>query len=263
MDLYNTLHQAKLFYERQGYKYIEAPWLVSKETSGITKPEGKRDFPVLDKVLVGSAEQSFLELVSTGALPKGKYVTITPCFRDEEVLDELHQTYFMKAELFNNIKCDSDELELMINDANLFFKSFGLKTRIIKTDVGAYDIVEDSTGIELGSYGGASHPKLGAWLYGTACAEPRLSQVIEKVRAVGYHLTKISKSRYGTIGKIYEETLELLDAEKQDSKIMQLVELSDLYGAIEAYAETHGFNMEELKKMSDITKRAFKSGRRT
>ena len=42
-----------------------------------------------------------------------------------------------------------------------------------------------------------------------------------------------------------------------------MVEASDLYGALEAYAETTlGVSMEDLKQMSDVTKRAFMNGRR-
>jgi len=78
----------------------------------------------------------------------------------------------------------------------------------------------------------------------------------------GYHINKIEKGELGKTSKIQEEVYELIDAEKQGSKIMQLVELSDLYGAIESYCETLNISMEELKKFSDITKRAFKNGRR-
>jgi len=45
---------------------------------------------------------------------------------------------------------------------------------------------------------------------------------------------------------------------------MILVELSDILGAIEAYLDKHhpGMKLDDLKKMSDITKRAFINGRR-
>ena len=44
---------------------------------------------------------------------------------------------------------------------------------------------------------------------------------------------------------------------------MQELELADIYGALEAVAHSHGLKMKDLKKMSKITKRAFKSGVRT
>lgn len=91
-----------------------------------------------------------------------------------------------------------------------------------------------------------------------------LSKYKDKIKHsnVGYHLTDIPKGKIGTISKIEEELNELKDAEKQSSKIMKMVELSDLYGAIEEYAITQGLTMDDLKKFSNITKRAFKNGRR-
>ena len=78
----------------------------------------------------------------------------------------------------------------------------------------------------------------------------------------GYHITDISKGVLGDLSKIQEELDELKDAELQESKILISVELSDLYGAIEAYASKYNLKMKDLKKFSSITKRAFQNGRR-
>lgn len=79
----------------------------------------------------------------------------------------------------------------------------------------------------------------------------------------GYHLRDIKKGQIGELSKIEEEIEELKDALEQDCKIMALVELSDLYGAIELYAEKHfSMTIEDLKSMSRITRRAFESGAR-
>lgn len=78
----------------------------------------------------------------------------------------------------------------------------------------------------------------------------------------GYHLEHIEKGKLGSVSKIVEEVKELQDAEKQDIKIMIYNELSDLYGAIEAYAENKGITMQDIVKMAEATKRAFESGRR-
>ena len=43
---------------------------------------------------------------------------------------------------------------------------------------------------------------------------------------------------------------------------MQELELADIYGALESLAKTHGLKMKDLQKMSQLTKRAFKSGSR-
>lgn len=81
----------------------------------------------------------------------------------------------------------------------------------------------------------------------------------------GYHKTKINKRAYGSAGKIQEELDELNDAHEQGSKVMVLVELCDLYGALEGFLEANypDIKMHDLKKFSDITKRAFKNGART
>lgn len=80
----------------------------------------------------------------------------------------------------------------------------------------------------------------------------------------GYHLDKIEKRRFGSLGKIQEEVEELLDAHRQGSHVMILVEMSDLYGAMQGFLEENypGFKMEDLKKFSMITQRAFKNGHR-
>lgn len=80
----------------------------------------------------------------------------------------------------------------------------------------------------------------------------------------GYHLGEIvTQGVYGEISKIKEELEELQEASEQNNKILELVELSDMYGAIEGYVESKfGMTMEDLKNMSDATKRAFHSGAR-
>lgn len=80
---------------------------------------------------------------------------------------------------------------------------------------------------------------------------------------IGYHIHNIKKGEIGELSKIEEELAELQDALYQESKIMALVELSDLYGAIELFTEKHfNMKMEDLAKMSKITQRAFKNGHR-
>jgi hypothetical protein len=81
----------------------------------------------------------------------------------------------------------------------------------------------------------------------------------------GYHLTEIPKGVIGESSKILEELLELQDAEAQDAKVMALVELSDMIGAVDHYLRRHfpDMTMRDLIAMSDITQRAFRNGRRT
>lgn len=80
----------------------------------------------------------------------------------------------------------------------------------------------------------------------------------------GYHLKEIPKGKLGDFSKIEEEFLEFKDAHEQKVAIMELIELSDLYGAIESYLENNfGLSIKDLEKFSEITKRAFKNGHRS
>ena len=80
----------------------------------------------------------------------------------------------------------------------------------------------------------------------------------------GYHLNNIPKGEIGEISKIQEEVLELEDAFNQGVRVMTLCELSDLYGAMEAFLERYydDISMDDIKAMSRVTRRAFKSGER-
>lgn len=55
---------------------------------------------------------------------------------------------------------------------------------------------------------------------------------------MGYHLRKIEKGELGKFSKVVEEFEEFLDALEQHNYIMALVELSDMYGAIEHYKKS-------------------------
>lgn len=82
---------------------------------------------------------------------------------------------------------------------------------------------------------------------------------------MGYHIANIPRGIYGEISKIVEEALEAQDAEAQGCKVMVLVELADLYGAISGYLQQHHptVTMNDLANMSDITRRVFTDGTRT
>jgi len=81
---------------------------------------------------------------------------------------------------------------------------------------------------------------------------------------MGYHLREIKKGEYGEISKIEEELDELKEALEQDNMIMAMCELSDVYGALDGYLEKYfpELTMEDLKTMSEATKRAFGDGTR-
>lgn len=74
------------------------------------------------------------------------------------------------------------------------------------------------------------------------------------------HLTEIIKGEYGKVSKIREELSELDDAIAQNSRILAIIELSDLYGALEGVIEGMGMTMEDLKTFSDIVKKDKQNG---
>jgi len=80
---------------------------------------------------------------------------------------------------------------------------------------------------------------------------------------MSYHLSNIPKGTLGEASKITEEYLEFIDSLSQGNKVMSLLELSDLLGAIEKYAENFGFSLRDLEIMKCSTERAFISGARS
>lgn len=172
---YARLDRSLIYYEKNGFKRIESPWTVTKAVSNITKPPGGKDWEIVgkDKVLVASGEQSFLYLYLKGFLPKGRFTTITPCFR-EEPFDLTHTKYFIKNELIITDKVDKESLIELVHICKKFFEiEFSTEVDIINTTEG-YDL--EVNGIEIGSYGIRNCEYL-KWIYGTGCPEPRFSVV--------------------------------------------------------------------------------------
>lgn len=171
-----------------GYRYVEVPWIVRKEPVLATLPEGRQAFETVGGVLVGSAEQSFIQMMQDGELPPGRYAAASPCFRDED--DPTHQTTFFKVELIHvldgppradqvvdpHVERMSNLVNSMAVHARWFFRSVavGWDFRMVRTLEGL-DI--ELNGLELGSYGYRSFQGH-HWIYGTGVAEPRLSMAL-------------------------------------------------------------------------------------
>lgn len=170
---------------------------------------------------------------------------------DAKILHTLSNTYYQHdisyTDILNIVSNNNDKLDQKIYE---------------------FDIVIniDQLNIELGSYGIRSRSinnKTISWIYATGCAEPRLSNAIKKNKNIGYHSTIIPKNNIGTFLKILEEYEEVKDALLNNNKIMELVELSDLIGAIELYISTnYNLSLNDLDIMNKTTQRAFKNGRR-
>ena len=171
---YKKIADAVDYYIGLGYKYIEVPWLVSKETIDMTKPDWCRSFDTYLGSLVASGEQSFLEIRDKLEQNK-RYVCVTPCFRDENPVDRLHQNYFMKVELIHVEPDNWESMLQMREDATRFFKRYSYNIKYSIQVPNEMDI--EINGIEVGSYGFREYNGF-KWVYGTGCAEPRLSQAI-------------------------------------------------------------------------------------
>ena len=169
---WTLLAHAVDFYQKSGFSYKEVPWTASPEALRTTYPGyDKNTCKWLN--LVGSAEQSFIQLHFDGHLPPGDYVALTPCFREEEVLDDTHQSCFMKVELFRSGKVTEQSLTDIIDICFKWFQSqcgSGTLEKVI-TENGV-DI--NLNGIEVGSYGIHTYNGF-SWIYATGHAEPRFS----------------------------------------------------------------------------------------
>lgn len=178
--------QAANFYQTVGYKQVDLPWTVDRKFSMATCPDPA--FLVESSLgdLVGSAEQSFIQQDYLGLLGKGKFQAITPCFRRETTLDDLHQPSFLKLELYVNEGDLFAAMREMARGAQTVAMEV-VRERAIATEImlpapvleeidGGLDLTIG--GIELGSYGVRSFEHV-AWAFGTGLAEPRLSSAIK------------------------------------------------------------------------------------
>lgn len=180
---YKIISDAIEYYQANGFQYIDVEWKAPVEIVKITTPPQCRLYKIdPDNSLVASAEQSFLDLIINHHLKPGKYVTATPCFRDD-IIDEIHGQYFFKVELidFEFIDCEEIDIDAFFNTLQIaqnFFEKY-LKTEIIHLNGYNYDIVDAKNKIELGSYGIREYNNI-VWIYATGVAEPRLSITLQK-----------------------------------------------------------------------------------
>lgn len=181
---YKLIDESCDYYKDNGYTRIETPWMVPEYVESITRPKDKIPFQIKqnNKCLIGSGEQSFLYLYLKEYLPLGKFQTITPCFRNDEY-DNLHSKYFIKNELIITDVVNKSALSQIIDLSLDFFNKYlpdqkdSQRPYASKISDDEYDIIYK--GIELGSYG-IRESKFLKWIYGTGCAEPRLSKAIEE-----------------------------------------------------------------------------------
>lgn len=174
---YSLIAEAQSYYAQCGYRPVDAPWIVSPLADYATKPMGKNSFVTEIGNFVASGEQSFIQMMMDGNLRPGRYLCVTPCFRDEKE-DETHFKYFMKLELIDTIDVSDESMWNMMREARFFFEKY-VDTRIDPVNEVQFDLVTKKHNIELGSYGIREFNDL-KWVYGTGLALPRFTIAHEK-----------------------------------------------------------------------------------
>lgn len=173
---WHLLVEALGHYGRKGFVQTDLPWHARSEVVNVTCPHQDAAFQLPGHgTLVGSAEQSFMQAQFDGKLEKGRWVALTPCFRNEPTYDRLHLPYFMKVELYSNDDCH-EGLDLEFAEIARSFMQLHspLPVEIVTTDIG-YDL--EIAGIEVGSYSTRTYEGF-TWTCGTGLAEPRFSTAI-------------------------------------------------------------------------------------
>jgi seryl-tRNA synthetase len=178
----NLIKEAIIFYENKKYTPTTVPMLVDTDVAEMTKPKDRSHIFHNDKTYVGSAENSFIQLWKEKKIQYGKYMGITPCFRDEPILDDLRLRIFLKIELIIIGSDRKEDLFNIIHDAQDFFKTIiELDTDVIKYD-GIYDI--ECSGYELGSYDIRKMIDGTPYCCGTGIAEPRTSTILKFMKLI-------------------------------------------------------------------------------
>lgn len=165
----------------------KVPALVDPDVMKHTCPADVRDrrlHGIGDDTVVASAEQSFLQLEKEGLLPTGRWMALTPCYRDEPILDETHLPVFLKLELMklsedSNFYTRTDALWVAGKMQKFLMEFYALPTEVIETEDGFDVMYED---LELGSYGVRKTMTGRSYVYGTGLAEPRTSIALDRFR---------------------------------------------------------------------------------
>lgn len=173
-------------YAGRGFVDLPQPWVASQRAMEATLPPGAVATVLHgEDLLVGSAEQAFIDRMIQGVLSPGKWQTITPCFRREPIYDALHHPYFVKLELIhympeNPERALQEMLEIAQNalQDRVRYHSLIHKLQITRerTEIG-WDL--NLLGHEIGSYG-IRQFEGHHWVYGTGLAEPRFTTLIDR-----------------------------------------------------------------------------------
>lgn len=163
------------------------PALVDPDVMSHTCPAGVTDSRLNGRgtdTVVASAEQSFLQLDKDGELKAGNWMALTPCYREEPVLDDVHLPVFLKLELIQisddvNFYTRSEAMYLAHKMQKFFKEFYAMPTKVIETEDGWDVMYED---LELGSFGVRRTMTGRSYIYGTGLAEPRASIALSRFK---------------------------------------------------------------------------------
>lgn len=174
------IHEALTYYSNIGYISTSTPIIVESSTSKETKPEFVDDlYHDNDHVYVGSAEQGFIQLYNSGVLnDNGSYMSISPCFRKESILNKTNYLMFLKIELMIITDTPGIDFDKILNDAFGFFKTKANVMSLKMDTISKSQTDLTLNGIEIGSYGIRTFNDNKKYIYGTGLAEPRFSYAL-------------------------------------------------------------------------------------
>ena len=275
------MNRKELMFENLNLFHMEAPTSleVPFEIGSITCDDKSSYIEGSEgKVLIGSSEQYFL-LIREQLTINTRYEMTTLCYRPkDEYKGKYYNCVFKKSELHIPLGLDYMDHDLGFYAYEVMknyikqglgescryrtqvqeVQKTGLCREISQLDLEYLD--DEGEWVELGSFGIREFENY-RWLYGTLFSYHRF-EILSK-QTFGYHLHPIKKGNLGEVSKITEEYEEFLDGVEQDNPVLQLVELSDLLGAIDSYSKSKfNIGLEDLMKMTSATRRAFESGKR-
>jgi len=100
---WRILVKALDFYAQHGFVEVDAPWLVSSAAGAITRQAQCDGFWIREREVIASGEQGFLDMILQNKLAPGRYVTLTPCFREEAEVSDTVRDYFAKVEIIDTL----------------------------------------------------------------------------------------------------------------------------------------------------------------
>lgn len=158
-------------------EYTKLPWHVSNLAIKMTT--NFKPHKTMDGNFVGSAEQSFIELMLNNKLDKEvRYVAISPCLRNDNI-NEIHDRQFYKAELFSCSESYDyrDDFIKIAKDCMKKFIDDKIKITEQVIDCNQTDLLINN--IEVGSYVSKFYNGK-KWTCGTLIAVPRFNIAISK-----------------------------------------------------------------------------------